>query len=250
MNTNTKDLPAGHGVPGRPIVRPVRRRLGLMMSLTSLGLVGLLSPCPSAANTPAAPAAPALQTERVWQFQVLLDERQIGEHRFTLRERGDERVLHSDARFDVKLLGLTLYRYRHEATERWRGDCLDAVQARTDDNGTATTVEARRDGERLRVDAPAGERVLDGCVMSFAYWHPAMRRQTQLLNVQTGELEPVRVRRAGEAPWAAATGPVTAERWVIEGLPRPLSLWVSTQGEWLGLESVVAGGKRLRYRLM
>ncbi|WP_316044025.1 DUF6134 family protein [Variovorax sp. N23] len=30
----------------------------------------------------------------------------------------------SDARFTVKLLGLTVCRYTHRAVEQWRGNCL------------------------------------------------------------------------------------------------------------------------------
>ena len=40
-----------------------------------------------------------------------------------------------------------------------------------------------------------------------------------------------------------------ARRYTIEGLERPIHLWYSLQGEWLALESTVAGGKRLRYVL-
>jgi hypothetical protein len=204
--------------------------------------------CATAAATTSAPAA-ATPAPRDWQFQVLLDDRVIGQHRFSLQQRGDERMLVSEARFDVSFLGLTLYRYRHLATERWNGDCLAALDARTDDNGTQGVVSARTEGAALRVNAPDGERSVPGCVMSFAYWHPAMRAQRQLLNAQTGALEAVRIRRVGEALLTVGGRDRRAERWALEGPERPIELWYSAEGEWLGLDAVVARGQRLRYRL-
>ncbi|MFS2056383.1 DUF6134 family protein, partial [Variovorax sp. CT11-76] len=53
--------------------------------------------------------------------------------------------------------------------------------------------EAEGDGPALVVVTPRGRSALPGCVMSFAYWNPAMRAQQQLLNAQTGKLEPVRI---------------------------------------------------------
>ena len=97
----------------------------------------------------------AAQGARVWDFRVYLDNAAIGTHRFTLRQQGEERELASEARFEVKLMFFTAYRYAHRANERWRGDCLTALNSRTDDNGTPCAVAKEREA-------------LPGCIMSFA----------------------------------------------------------------------------------
>ena len=43
--------------------------------------------------------------------------------------------------------------------------------------------------------------------------------------------------------------PTTATRWRITGPARPVDVWYSAQGEWIGLDSTVAGGRKLSYRL-
>lgn len=184
-----------------------------------------------------------------WNFRVLLGDTEIGRHRFTLTGQGDQRTLRSEAAFTVKLLGLTVYRYHHEATEQWAGDCLTRLTAQTDDNGTPLAVAARREGSALKVKSPQGEASVDGCVMSFAYWNPAMLRQHQLLNAQSGRLETVRIKQVESVAVAAGGQSASARHYVIEGLERPLELWYSPKGDWLALESTVAGGKRLRYEL-
>jgi hypothetical protein len=184
---------------------------------------------------------PAAAQARVWNFQVALDDTPIGYHRFTLREQGAGRELKAEARFSVKVLFFTAYQYVHEATERWRGNCLDSLSARTDDNGERLAVDTAREGERLVVTTArgTGAGTLDGCVMSFAYWNPAILRQSRLLNSQTGEYEAVKITALGDASIMVRGAPTAATHYRITGPKNPIELWYSAADEWLALESTV-----------
>lgn len=192
----------------------------------------------------AAPTAWALELD----FGVLLDGKPIGQHRFRI-DGTDARTVTSEADFRVTLLGITVYRYRHRAQEQWRGDCLQRLTATTDDDGKTSEVQARlRDGA-LDVATGARTESLPGCVMSFAYWNPAMRTQTRLLNAQTGAYETVQIRQTGTGEVQVRGKPLAAERWRIDGPEQPIDLWYLPSGEWVGLDSVVGGGRQLSYRL-
>jgi len=180
-------------------------------------------------------AAPAFAEARAWDFRVFLGEREIGRHSFTLRERGAERELRSEARFDVRVLLIPAYRYRHDALERWRGDCLVSLQASTDDNGEPSAVDWRGQS--------------GACDMSFAYWNPRMLQARRLLNAQTGEVVPVTVTAQGEETVQVRGRPVLAQRHRLAGPNLAIDLWYAG-GEWVALESAAAGGRTLRYRLM
>jgi hypothetical protein len=178
----------------------------------------------------------AAAQERRWEFRATLDDKPLGYHRFVLREpSGDpagERELVSSARFEVRFLGFTVYRYAHDATERWRGDCLVSLKARTDDNGERSTVDL----------APRT------CAMSFAYWNPKILERTELWNAQTGKAEKVQVSALG-ADWIPVRGEtLVARRYQLSGPRHPIELWYSAHCEWLALESRLDQG-RLRYRL-
>lgn len=225
-----------HFAPPPPARRPRRAT-----SLARAGWAALLLAAAHGAHAASA---------GTWTFRVLLGDSDIGEHRFMLSEQDGRRTVRIEAVFAVKLLGLTVYRYRHEATEQWAGDCLARLDAQTDDNGTQLQVAARPAGERrLQVESPQGRTELGPCVMSFAYWNPAMLEQSALLNAQTGKLETVRVRTLGETSITVRGQPVPARHYAIEGLEQPIELWYSHQGQWLALQSTVAGGRRLRYVL-
>ena len=194
-------------------------------------------------------SADAPAQARAWDFRVYLDDSPIGHHRFDLREQDGERTLRTEARFNVKVLGFTAYRYLHDASEQWHSGCLSALTARTDDNGERLAVTAAAEGGRLGVTGPRGRTALEGCVMTFAYWDPAILRQQRLLNTQTGAYEAIKVDDLGQDKVLVRGVEVLATHYRLTGSRHPIDLWYSAQREWLALDSVVDGGRRLRYRL-
>jgi hypothetical protein len=191
---------------------------------------------------------PAL-ADQTWDFRVFLDEKEIGEHRFDLIERGGERELISEARMKVKLLFVTAYTYEHRDVEHWQGDCLSQLSSTTDDNGEKHRVDVqRRDGATI-VQTLDGTQRLGECVLTFAYWNPAMLRQTQLLNSQDGEHVKVKITDAGADSILVRGVKTPARRYQLRSEKLSIDLWYSQQQEWLALESKTERGQKLIYRL-
>lgn len=189
------------------------------------------------------------QTAKSWNFRAYLDGEPLGYQRFTLTPQGEQRELRSEARFEVKVLFITAYKYRHDATERWQGDCLRSITSRTDDDGELVSLKSQREGERLSITSTKGGEVLDGCVMTFAYWNPAILRQSRLIDPQTGKIERVNFAMLGEETIEVRGKPVQAKHYRLSGPERPIDLWYGADGEWLALQSTVGGGRKLSYRM-
>jgi len=184
-----------------------------------------------------------------WDFRVLLDGREVGRHQFTLAVDGQQRELRSEAQFAVRVLFIDAYRYLHEAVERWNGDCLQSLDARTETNGRREFVSATLREGRLAVVRPEGRDLHAGCVMSFAYWNPEILKARRLLNSQTGELVAVTITDQGEETIDVRGEPRRATRHRISAGEMQIDLWYAN-GQWLALEALVAGGRRLRYELI
>ncbi|QBK05074.1 hypothetical protein DW355_10095 [Hylemonella gracilis] len=181
---------------------------------------------------------------------MLLDDDEVGTHSFRVSDepqRG-EREVRSEARFTVRFLFLNAYRYAHEARERWQGDCLTRIEARTDDNGDILAVRGERRAEAFAVDGPKGQEQMTGCVMSFAYWNPRMRQQTRLLNSQTGLWQDVRIEPRGTETLTVLGTPTSARRYALRGEDLQIDLWYDGADDWVQLESRVTGGRTLRYQ--
>ena len=184
-----------------------------------------------------------------WRFRVYLDEKEIGVHTFTIQQSSDQIRVTSSARFDVKVLFINAYQYRHEAQEVWRDNCLTNLSAQTDDNGVQLGVEARQSAIGINVSTEKKQFNLTGCVMSFAYWNPAMLQQTRLLNAQTGEYEPVTIKSLNTTILQISGKAQTAQQYKLIGKKLQIDLWYAPDGTWLALESVTESGACLRYVL-
>ena len=66
----------------------------------------------------------AASTKDELTFAVSLDDKPIGRHRFRIADDGATRVVESEASFDVRILRVPVYRYRHRNTETWQNGCL------------------------------------------------------------------------------------------------------------------------------
>ncbi len=235
-------------------------RLAQGFLTASLATVCAVVPSASASATSSSSSA---SNSSEWRFTVLLDDKPIGYHHFTLIESGAARELRSEARFKVKLLFVTVYRYEHDADERWQGECLATLEARTNDNGKSNWVRGARNASQFAVATQKLSTSLAPCVQTFAYWNPQMLTATQLLNPQTGDYVAVLVTHTGVETLSVRGREIAAERYRLVSAPTngesatdplEIDLWYSTDRnpkhkQWLALESIAAGGGRLRYQL-
>jgi hypothetical protein len=210
--------------------------------LAALSLIAVLS-----LATPASGGAAG--ASQSWDFSVMLDGKQIGYHRFELLEDGDDRLLRSEANFNVRFLFFNAFRYRHTVEETWRDGCLREIDAHTQANGKKIAVSGSMVEDRLVIDAGDATSELQDCVMTFAYWNPQFLNQPRLLNAQSGEYLEVAVEALGNEPVRVRGQNVDASVFRLTAKKLELKLWYSPNDEWLALESVADGGRIIRYEL-
>lgn len=225
---------------------------GWMIVLNAVGPRAALLACVLGAV-----ATPPLQADtaaaggvRKLNFDVFLDDRAIGYHRFELAPAGEATRIATQAEFKVKLLRITAFAYEHRNTEVWRGDCLQSIDARTDSNGKKYSVNGRDRGSTFVVATAQGERQLGGCVASFAYWDKqVLLRSQRLLNSQTGEYVPVRIAPLGADLLRIGQRDMAVKRYALKGQGIDITLaYTADGGDWVALDSKMDGGRTLRYR--
>lgn len=182
-------------------------------------------------------------------FDVFLDGKKIGYHRFEIDGPKNNAAVRSEASFDVKFLFVTAFSYRHSAEENWTGGCLSEIEARTDSNGKKLNVVGTRTDDGFVIDTGEREAELPACVMSFAYWNPGFLEQPRLLNPQTGEYLEIEVEELGKDLVNVDGRKVPARSVRLTARQMDITLWYSENSEWLALESVAKGGRIIRYEL-
>jgi hypothetical protein len=182
------------------------------------------------------------------KFQVFLDEKPIGTHRFSLQERDEGLLSESRAAFDVNFLFINAYRYRHQSRELWQDGCLKKLEATTDNNGERYSVRGTPAASGFLVEGETESQVQDPCAMTFAYWDKRILEQDRLINPQTGEVVDVAVTDEGLDRITVDGREVDARRYRLTAEGLDIRLWYDDSQRWLGLESRIEDQYRLSYR--
>ncbi len=184
------------------------------------------------------------------QFRVLLDDKEIGQHTYSIEYLNGAVVVQSRAEFEVKFLFFSAFNYRHTNLERWNGNCLTEIDARTVSNSKTREVHGEQTPEGFVVEGAADGAELPECVMSFAYWNPLFLKQSKLLNPQTGELLDVEIEKLTRASLSVRGEERAAQAYRVTAKDTEVSVWYSGDDKWLALESTVRGGRIIRYELI
>ena len=183
-----------------------------------------------------------------WKFRVMLDDTPIGYHKVSINRENNQKTVHTQASFDVRILFIPVYSYEHETREFWKDNCLVQIDSKTDDNGDLYFVSSVRSDLELSLETQDGTTSLDGCVRTFAYWDAELLKSERLLNTQTGEYEPVSVTDLGMGTLSIDEyEEVEARHFRLVCKDMTIDLWYTSDMHWLALESVTESGAVLRY---
>lgn len=167
-------------------------------------------------------------------FAVLRNGAHIGEHRMTFS--GD--AVATEVQMAVKLGPVTVYRYRHQATERWSGGRFASLDTSTDSNGKAQKVTARRVGAGVIIETLRGRATLAPDAAPLTHWNPKVF-EGPLFNPQDGKaLKVTAVRKPGGR---------AAQLWSLRG-DAEIDDWYDAESIWTALRGRLKDGSTLEYR--
>ena len=192
--------------------------------------------------------------DKNWNFKVTLDGEEIGFHNFSLIHKDHHQEIYTSARFNVKFLFFNAYSYKHDNVEHWHGQCLNSINAITDDNGDLYNVSGKVDNDAFIVNTAENnndekQNKYLPCIKTFAYWDPAFLKETTLLNSQTGEMIVVTSEFIGKEILRYKGEDVVARHYRLHGKDLQIDLWYSVDDHWLALESLTESGRVVRYAM-
>jgi len=180
-------------------------------------------------------------------FTVLRNGCEIGQHELRFEQSGDDLVVRIEARMRVGFGPITFFRYHHQGEERWRNGQFASLETRTDNNGEALAVSARRVAEGISVQATnLAPLVLPGDALPLTHWNVAAM-STRLFNPQDGKPLHAVSKRCGLDMVALGDGKrIEAMRYSLDGKV-PIDDWYDRSQIWTALQARVKDGSVLRY---
>ena len=187
--------------------------------------------------------------EQELNFKVWLDDREIGRHDVRISEENQQTSVFSKVKFKVKMMFINLFSYNHQAEEKWDGDCLASIDTYTKSNGREYFVKGQQQANAFQLSRevtkqPRIDETLSPCIGTYAYWDLSRLQRDQLLNTQTGEVDPADLISEGKQPIPRLDR--VADTYRLKTDNPDIRLWYSDDGEWLALETDT-DGRRLVY---
>jgi hypothetical protein len=178
--------------------------------------------------------------EKIINFQVFLNDREVGSHEFRIVKKNRQIEVDSSLNIEFKAMGFFKVKYAHKANEIWRDGCLQSLVSETQKRGKKINIEAQQSDLGMVVKGSKSTQTLNGCVRTFAYWNPQFLYEDYLLNAENGEYVPVAVTSSALVNNAGS-------KVSIDGAKVDIQLEYDTSGKWLSLQSELKMGGIIRY---
>lgn len=156
----------------------------------------------------------------------------IGSHELTFHCDGEDLVVETEVKVDVKLLFVTVYKRRAQYREVWRQDQLIAYDAWTNEAGDEYVTKVRLEDDQMIIDGVEPNVSVPVDTVSSHPWNMKVVDRNLLFGMKDGRLISVDVKPAGDDIVEIGGKTIRAKKYVVSGdIER--ELWYDQAGNWL-----------------
>jgi hypothetical protein len=179
-------------------------------------------------------------------FQVWRSGSEIGQHRVTFARDGDTLTVRSIFDIAIKLLGITVYRYKYQSDEVWHSNTLAALTSTVDDNGTQHSVKAAAQDGKITITGPAAHETVAEPILPSTHWNAQVIDASRVINTLNGKVNDIRLVPQGQESVPVGGGQADAAHYRYSGDIQAES-WYDSAGHWVKLRFPGTDGKTIDY---
>jgi hypothetical protein len=156
----------------------------------------------------------------------------IGTYINTIEPDGTGTLVLTQAKFDVRMLGVRMYHEVAQRTERWQDNRLVSFEGVTDKGKGPVVVKGKARGNEFVITSPQGTVAAPANVHPANPWSDNFLRSNELMRPDTGRLERVRVSGGQPTPVTVGVDTITARKYVIDGSGKysDYTVWLDARG--------------------
>src|SRR5215469_9654355 len=153
----------------------------------------------------------------------------IGTYTNTVEPTRDGATVKTQAHFEVKMMGLRMYREEADRTERWQGNRLVSFRGVTDKGNGPQEVKGEARGSSFVINSPEGTITAPWSVHPANPWSSSFLHSNTMMRPDTGKLEQVRIGGGQETTVKIDGAAVSAVKFEIDGSTR-YTVWLDGRG--------------------
>jgi hypothetical protein len=178
----------------------------------------------------AAPVAALAQGSAQFTYRVSHSKfGDIGSYTNTIEPTKDGTMVKTHAHFEVKMLGVRMYREDADRTERWQGNRLVAFRGITDKGDGPQEVKGEARGNSFVINSPQGTITAPWSVHPANPWSSGFLHSNTMMRPDTGKLEQVHVGSGEETAVKIDNASVAAVKYEVDGSTKYV-VWLDSRG--------------------
>lgn len=185
----------------------------------------LLALLPLALFVSAEAAAPMQLTYRVTHSTF----GNIGTYINTIEPNAGGTTVQTRAHFEVKMLGVNMYREDAQRTEHWQGNRLISFNGVTSKGSASAIVKGEARGNNFVISSPQGTITAPASVHPANPWSANFLASTTMMRPDNGKIERVRIGGGQETVVDIDGKPVRARKYEVYGDTR-YDVWLDGRG--------------------
>jgi Family of unknown function (DUF6134) len=153
----------------------------------------------------------------------------IGTYINTIEPSAGGTTVQTQAHFQVKMLGVNMYREDAQRTERWQGNRLISFNGVTSKGNESTVVKGEARGNSFVINSSQGTFTAPATVHPANPWSPNFLASNTMMRPDSGKIERVSV-SGGQPTVIDLDGrPVRAQKYEVDGTAR-YGVWLDSKG--------------------
>jgi uncharacterized protein DUF6134 len=153
----------------------------------------------------------------------------IGTYTNTVEPTREGTTVKTRAHFEVKMLGVRMYREDADRTERWQGNRLVSYRSVTDKGDGAQEVKGEARGNSFVINSPQGTTTAPSSVHPANPWSANFLNSNTMMRPDTGKLEQVRISNGQETSVKIDNATLPAVKYEVDGGTK-YTVWLDSHG--------------------
>jgi hypothetical protein len=184
------------------------------------------------------------------EYAIMRNGDQIGTHRIVFRRDGDRLMVELAVNVQVRVLGITAYRFTQTGSEVWRNGRLIALESSGDNDGTAYALRVREADGGLVAESRGRSVRFPADTIPTDVWNPLQLQRSVLLNSLEGTALRASTRDLGERSFTVGGRTVATRGTYLDATSDyQRSLWFDASGRLIHLEQHGRDGSLVEYVL-
>ena len=153
----------------------------------------------------------------------------IGTYTNTVEPTRDGTTVKTQAHFEVKMLGVRMYREEADRTERWQGNRLVSFRSVTDKGDGPQVVKGEAHDNTFVISSPQGTITAPSSVHPANPWSSSFLHSNTMMRPDTGKLEQVRIGSGQETAVKIDNANIPAVKYEVDGNTK-YTVWLDSRG--------------------